>query len=143
MEEIAHALGLYGEDLRFRLPGRLPELQAERPEGADLEAAAVAQRLDIQSARRQIDSLAASLGLSKATRYVNALELGPARTKEDDGPWLRGLEFSLQIPIFDWGSARVAKAEAQYMQSVHHLTEVATNARSEVREAYTAAMTTY
>ena len=40
------------------------------------------------------------------------------------------------MPIFDWGTARVAKAEAIYMQSVNRAAETAINARSEVREAY-------
>jgi len=38
--------------------------------------------------------------------------------------------------LFDWGGARVAKAEAVYMQSVGQLAQAAVDARSEVREAY-------
>ena len=41
------------------------------------------------------------------------------------------------MPLFDWGDARVARAEAVYMQSLHRAAETAINARSEVREAYT------
>ena len=50
---------------------------------------------------------------------------------------------SLELPIFDWGEARIAKAEAFYMQSVSHAAETAVNARSEVREAYHAYRTAF
>ena len=71
------------------------------------------------------------------------LELGPAATKEDPEPWKRGFEVSLQLPVFDWGSARVAKAEAIYMQALHRVAETAVNAGSEVRSAYSAYRTAY
>ena len=47
----------------------------------------------------------------------------------------RGYTISLELPIFDWGTARVAKAEAIYMQSVNRAAQTAINARSEVRQA--------
>ena len=50
--------------------------------------------------------------------------------------WKKGYEISFELPIFDWGTARVAKAEAIYMQAVERTAEMAVNARSEVREAY-------
>ena len=137
-ERLTRLMGLYGDELGFTLPERLPDLPADTPEIEDMEATAIAQRYDVLAAKRAAESLAESLGLSKATRFVNALELGPASSKEDPQPWKRGIEISLQIPIFDWGSARVAKAEAIYMQSVHRVAETAINARSEVREAYAA-----
>jgi outer membrane protein TolC len=136
-------MGLYGGDVRFKLPERLPDLPASPPELKDAEQTAVAQRLDIQAARRESEGLAESLGLTKATRFINVLELGPARTKEDPEPWKSGYELSLEVPIFDWGSAKVARAEATYMQSVQRIAEAAVNARSEVRESYSAYATAY
>lgn len=137
-ERLTRLMGLYGDDLRFRLPERLPDLPKGVIEANDLEATAIAQRYDVQGAKKAIESLAESLGLTRATRFVNVLEFGPARTKEDPEPWKRGFEISLQIPIFDWGDARVAKAESIYMQSVQRVAEIAINARSEVREFYAA-----
>ncbi len=142
-ERLARLMGLFGEDLAFRLPERLPDLPAQTPEPGDLEATAIAQRYDVQAAKRAAEALAESLGLTRATRFVNALEFGPASTKEDPEPWKRGFEISLEIPIFDWGGARVARAEAIYLQAVHRLAETAIEARSEVREAYSAYRTAY
>ena len=49
---------------------------------------------------------------------------------------MNGYSVNLEIPLFDWGGARVTKAEAIYMQSASLLVETAINARSEAREAY-------
>jgi len=142
-ERLTRLMGLSGEDVAFTLPDRLPDLPAETLEPTGLEARAMAERLDVRSAALETEGLAGSLGLTRATRYINVLELGPAATKEDPEPWKRGFEVSLQLPIFDWGSARVAKAEAIYMQALHRVAETAVNARSEVREAYSAYRTAY
>jgi len=48
----------------------------------------------------------------------------------------RGYEISLEVPLFDWGGARVAHAEATYMQSLNLLAAAAVNAGSEARESY-------
>ena len=45
--------------------------------------------------------------------------------------------------IFDWGGAKVARAEHTYMQAVHRAADTAVRARSEVREAYATYRTAY
>ena len=135
-EKLTRLMGLWGEDIRFQLPERLPALPARQPELQDLEAFAMAQRLDIQAARRQSEALASSLGLTKATRFINVLELGPAQVRGAGEPVRNGYQISLEVPLFDWGGARIARAEAVYMQSVNRLAETAVNARSEVRANY-------
>jgi outer membrane protein TolC len=142
-ERLTRLMGLYGEDVRFRLAERLPDLPPQPAEHRDADAAAVARRLDILAAKRDTEQLAESLGLARATRVINVLDFGPARTKEGHEPWKTGFAISIEIPLFDWGSARVAKAEAIYMQSVQRVAEVAVNARSQVREARSAYLTAY
>jgi outer membrane protein TolC len=142
-ERLTRLMGLSGDDVAFPLPERLPDLPADMLEFRDIEARAMTERLDVQAAKRDTERLAGSLGLTRATRFINVLELGPAATKEEPEPWKRGFEVSLQLPIFDWGGARVAKAEAIYMQALHRVAETAVNARSEVREAYSAYHTAY
>ena len=135
-ERLGRLMGLWGADLAFKLPERLPDVPTALREEDELEARAMEQRLDVRAAKREAEWVAQSLGLVKATRFVNALELGRARTKEGDDPFAYGYVVGIEIPIFDWGTARVARAEATYMQAAHRVAEVAINARSEVREAY-------
>lgn len=142
-ERLIRLMGLWGEDLRFALPQRLPELPKTAREAGDLEAMALAQRLDVQGARRDAEALAESMGLTRISRFVNLLEFGVHDNSESPGPHQRGWEIELRIPIFDFGGARVARAEQIYMQSVNRAAETAIRARSEVREAYAAYRTAF
>jgi outer membrane protein TolC len=142
-ERLARLMGLWGEDLSFQLPDRLPELPQSPREGGELEAQAISQRLDVQGARRDADSLAQSLGLTKVTRFVNLLEVGVLSNSETGRPRQRGWEIEVGLPIFDFGGARVARAERLYMQAVNRTMEAAVEARSEVREAYSSYRTAF
>jgi outer membrane protein TolC len=143
-ERLARLMGLWGEDLAFQLPERLPELPNEpREAGADLEAQALAQRLDVQGARTDTEALARSLGLTKITRFISLLEVGVISNSETGLPRKRGWEVEIGIPIFDFGGARTARAERLYMQAVNRATETAVGARSEVREGYSAYRTAF
>jgi len=135
-ERLIRLLGLWGMQTRFTLPDRLPALPDEAHERPDIEQVAMAQRLDVQAAKQQAEVTAKNLGLTKVTRFVNALEFGYMRNGSNEAPRQTGYEISIEIPLFDWGGARIAKAEAVYMQSVQRAAQVAIDARSEVREAY-------
>ncbi len=147
-ERLVRQLGLWGDDLKFRLPNTLsalPRIQSVKA----MEAEALRKRIDIQIARQDLDALAKSLGLSEATRFVNDVDLLGRRTYERGRSVLangdveresrrsRTLELEIEIPIYDFGQSRVALAEQSYMQAANRLAEKAVNVRSEVREAYT------
>jgi outer membrane protein TolC len=142
-ERLTRQLGLWGAQTQFTLPARLPELPQTVRDEPDIERIAMAQRLDVQGAKLATEQTAKNLGLTRATRFVNVLELGLARNSSNEAPPQRGWEVSLELPLFDWGDARVARAEGLYMQSLHRAAEVAINARSEVREAYGGYRTAY
>ncbi|MDH4175783.1 MAG: TolC family protein [Betaproteobacteria bacterium] len=142
-ERLTRLLGLWGEDIGYVLPERLPDLPASVRQGGELEAQALRQRLDVQAARGDAESLAASLGLTRVTRYVDLVEVGALRTTETGQEVKRGWELELRIPIFDFGSARTARAEHLYMQAVNRAADTAIRARSEVRESYGAYRTAF
>ncbi|HXF65214.1 MAG TPA: TolC family protein [Burkholderiales bacterium] len=142
-ERLTRLMGLWGESVAFRLPERLPDLPAAAREIADLEALALARRLDVSSALKEAENIAAALGLTRATGFVNVLELGALRNSESAQPRQSGYEIEIRLPLFDWGSARVARAEHAYMQAVNRAADIAVRARSEIREAYHAYRTAY
>ncbi|MGB9150444.1 MAG: TolC family protein, partial [Burkholderiales bacterium] len=135
-EQLTRLMGLWGEQIRFSLPERLPDLPRTVDDLPDIEQTALAQRLDIVAIKTQTEALARNLGLSRATRFINVLELGAVRNSSNEMPTQRGYEVTLELPLFDWGGTKVAKAEALYMQALDRVAEAAINARSEVREAY-------
>lgn len=142
-EQLIRLLGLWGEQQNFVLPERLPDLPEKPQEMNNAEAQAMSQRLDMLSARRDTEATAAALGLTKATGFINVFDAGYANKSMTGLPRENGYQISLELPIFDWGGAKVARAEGLYMQSVHRTADTAVRARSEVREAYSAYRTTY
>ncbi len=137
-EQFTRLLGLWGASTQFKLPERLPDLPKAADDLPEVEQLAMERRLDLQAARLETEALAKHLGLTRTTRFINALEFGPARVLEGprSDPFKNGYEVGFELPLFDWGGARVAKAEAIYMQAVNRAAAAAINARSEVRETY-------
>ncbi len=146
-ERLTRTLGLWGADIQYRLPAALPNLPAQPRTVRQIEAEAIERRIDLAIARMELDILAKSLGLTRATRLVSDLEVAglDSREKETivengerstDRLHRHGVEVEFQIPIFDFGEAKERRAEEIYMQAVHRLAERAVNIRSEVRLAY-------
>src|SRR5688572_9831841 len=136
-ERLTRLLGLWGDQAAtLRLPERLPDVPASAGELHEAEATAIAERLDVRAARTEVESLAGSLGLARATRFVNVLEIAYERDTSSHAPQRTGYEVELSLPIFDWGDARIARAEAGYTRAFNRAAETAIRARSEVRESY-------
>ncbi len=154
-EQLTRLMGLWGADINYRLPGKLKQLPSAAKSAGEIEAEAVAKRIDLEIARMELDLLAKSYGLTRATRFVNVLELSgtskydrvfadaPGGGLEKDTADWRGLAVDIQIPIYDFGEATTREAEERYMQAAHRLAEKAVNVRSEVRQAYTSYRGTY
>jgi outer membrane protein TolC len=134
-EKLVRLLGLDRADA-FTLPDRLPDLPATAIDLKQVDQIALRERLDIQAGKLHLQATAASLNLTRSTRFVNALEIGGNRKTASGQTPETGYELSLEIPLFDWGTARVARAESTYMQGVHQLAETAIMAGSQARESY-------
>lgn len=142
-ERLTRLMGLWNEDAQFRLPARLPDLPKAARELRDIEARAIQSRLDVQGAMQEAENLASTLGLTRATGFINVFEVGYQRNSASGEPRQTGYEIELRLPIFDWGGAKVVRAEHTYMQAVHRAADTAVRARSEVREAYAAYRTAF
>ncbi|MBS0309524.1 MAG: TolC family protein [Proteobacteria bacterium] len=142
-EQLARLLGLEKGSAAYKLPQRLPDLPRTAKSDADIEVQTLRQRLDLQSALRDTEATASALGLTRATGFINVLDAGYANKSASDKPRANGYEVSLELPLFDWGGARVAKAEALYMQAVQRAADAAIRAQSEAREAYSAYRASY
>jgi outer membrane protein TolC len=142
-EALTRLLGVSVNQLAIQK--RLPDLPKTITEPSQFQQEAFEQRLDLQAARLRVQALAKQLGLTKATSVINVLELGPARVLEGrrGDSYKKGVDISFELPLFDWGGAKVARAEATYMQGVNRAAYIASNAQSEIREAYSHYSTSY
>ena len=133
-ERLNRLLGLWGEDTRWKLPHRLPEVPPDTPPLDHLEVAAIDQRLDLAAARRDVEVVYRAAGITRSTRYLSALGIGVEFKRDPGGSKFAGPVVELGLPLFDQGQARVAGAEAQVKRSEELLRALAVDIRSEVRE---------
>lgn len=142
-EALSRLLGLWGNEIDYKLPSGLPTTPGKLPPTTQIEAQAVRQRVDLIATRLDLDATARELGLMQATRYVSLLDLtglaNYSRTtdegvKKRDYP--RGFELEIQIPLFDLGETGVTRSRETYMQAVNRLVDKAVTVRSEARAAY-------
>jgi outer membrane protein TolC len=146
-ERLTRLMGLWDQDLGFRLPDKLPSLPPHPKALPTIEADAVGHRIDLQIARMELSALAKSLDLTQATRFVTLLDVAgiSRRTHDpDSAPFReRGFDVQFQIPVFDGGEVRVRQAAETYNLAFNRLTEKAINVRSEARDAYRVYRSTY
>ncbi len=150
-EALNRLLGVWGSDLDYKLPARLPALSTAPETLADVEVEAMRRRVDLIILRYEIVTLAKSVGFVEATRYMSFLELGLGYRNEvetnDAGEQSSknryGFDLGIVIPVFDQGQARVTTARETYARAVNRLTERSVNARSEARLAYSTYRATY
>jgi len=150
-EELTRLMGLWGPDIDYSVPNKLPALPKGAKAKRAIEAEALKNRVDLEIAKLELEALAKSYGLAEATRYVSDLELLSGveveREEAEEGGTETSvsptLELEFVIPIFDTGKARMRKAELAYMQAANRMAEKAVNVRSEARSAYDAYRSTY
>ncbi len=149
-ERLIRALGLWGGDLSFALPNTLPAPPARVREMPMVEQEAVERRIDLRIARKELDALTKSLGLTEDTRLIDLFQisgLGKITKENVNGEKVTfnnaGGGATIEIPIFDLGEVRVRESEQRWLEAVNLLAEKAVNVRSEAREAYRAYRSTY
>ncbi|WP_242588613.1 TolC family protein [Corallococcus macrosporus] len=140
-EHLNRLMGLFGPRIQWTLAQKLPEVPATEASLEHLETLAMKQRLDIDAARKQVSLLWNALELARSTRFFGRVDVGVHTHRDANGPRLLGPTLSLELPIFDQRQGLIAKLEAQHRQGEDRLTELAVNARSEVRATRAKLMT--
>lgn len=133
-EGLTREMGLFGQELTWRVPERLPALPAADTEIASLEALAIAQRLDVALARQEIDLAAQRLSLAQPW-FVPFFDVGVQGERDASGDLSLGPRVGFALPIFDWGQARRQRLEAERRAAEQRLAALSVDARSRVRDA--------
>ncbi len=143
-EGLTRLLGLK-HPKEFMLPLRLAALPNTDADLKQVKADDFSKRIDLQQMRNNTEALAKQLGLTKTTRLINMLEIGPARLLEGrrGDPVKRGVELRFELPIFDFGTARVQRAQAMYEQAMQSVSNQTIEAASQVRAQYSQYTTSF
>jgi len=133
-EKLNRLLGLWGADTDWQIAGELPAVPSAEVPMRSLERLAISQRLDLQADYLRLTSEAHNLGLTKAFRFLGALDFGIESERETDAQTRTGPTFAIELPIFNQGQARIARGEAALRQAEDKFEALAVDVRSQIRE---------
>ena len=135
-EELTRLLGLWGSQTTWKIEGDIMPIPDSDFSVKGLESLAVAQRLDLRAAHRDLTSIVTALGLTRIYRWVPVLEFGFSGERDVDaeGALNMGPSFRLEVPIFNQGQARIARATSELHRAENRLSALAVEIRSETRE---------
>jgi outer membrane protein TolC len=146
-ERLTRLLGLWATDLSGVLPNALPPLPGHARGLGAVEREAMERRVDLAGARLEAEALARSFGLTRKTRFINVLDVaGTSKTQKNKGEPSAdggGYNITFEVPLYDFGKAKVREAEQRYLEALNVLRAKAINARSEAREAFGSYKATY
>jgi outer membrane protein TolC len=111
--ELNSILGLSGDEARWAASENLPLPVPREDDPGQLLKLAREGNLELLAARQEAAVLADALGLTKTLRWLGGSEIGYEREEEADGKRLRGPHLSLELPVFNQGQAKLARAQAQ------------------------------
>jgi outer membrane protein, heavy metal efflux system len=133
-EKLNRLLGLWGSDTDWQVAGQLPEVPNSEIPLKSLERLAISQRLDLQADYLLLTSQTADLGLTKAFRFLGALDFGVESERETDAQTRTGPTFAVELPIFNQGQARIKRGEAALRQAEDKFEALAIDIRSKIGE---------
>ena len=131
-------MGLPATQTAWTIAGGLPAPLQDEDALDDLLKLAADCRLDVAAARKNADAIASAYGLARRTRFLGSIDVGYMHEKETDGFHIQGPSLSWAIPIFNWGSGRVARAQAELDQAEAQLAARELDASNAVQAAHAA-----
>ena len=106
-------IGLTGPDVEWKTAMVLPLPVAAEDDPAELRRMSDQTNLSLLAARQEATIAAKSAGITQAFRLLGTTTLGYSHEREVDKSTIRGPTLDLELPIFNQGQARVARAKAQ------------------------------
>ena len=133
-EKLNRLMGLWGKDTSWKAESRVPGVPKDDFSIHGLETLAITQRYDLAAAKAELQSTLRALGLVKTFRWIGALDFGVDSERQPDSQTITGPTFSLELPLFNQGQARVARSQARLRRAYDNFQREAVEIRSEVRE---------
>ena len=130
-ERLNDLMWTWGEQTGWEIDGRLPDVPVEPLPEQGIERIALSRSIDLSQARQRIITAGQQLGYDRATAFIPETEAGVGAEREEG--WKVGPVFSVPIPLFDQGQARVGRAVAELRRSQQEYYAMAVRVRATAR----------
>ncbi|MEK6805769.1 MAG: TolC family protein [Pseudomonadota bacterium] len=110
-------MGLSASEDNWKVSGQLPAPLMQEDAIPELLKTADASRLDLAAARKRVSLLADAQGVTRRFRYLGEIDVGVETQRETDRSRITGPTLALELPIFNQGRGRMARAEAGMQQA--------------------------
>lgn len=111
--ELNSLIGLTGKDTEWELDATLPLPVATEDDPAELQRIAGTNSLELLAARKGASVAAGAASITRHFRLLGTTAVGYDREREVDRSVIKGPTLDLELPIFNQGGSRVARAEAR------------------------------
>jgi len=133
-EKLTRLMGLWGADIDWKIPDRLPEVPTTLPTLDEVEKLAISRRLDLAAAKKEAQGLTHAVNLAHDFRWLAPLGIGVQFKRDSDGEKSYGPRIELGLPIFNQGQTRIARLESERKRAEEQVAALAVDIRSEARE---------
>lgn len=141
-ESLNLLMGLWGKQIDWKIALELLPIPEEEDSFQNIENDAVKKSIDLKIAYKGLLATASGFGIDTTRLVIPEFNLG-ASSERDDSVWYVGPAFSLAIPLFDFGQANSAKAQAKIIQEWNQYTALAIEIRSKARSSRFSLLNTF
>ena len=111
--ELNSIIGLSASEAGWKTATVLPLPVAQEDQPAELQRIARASSIELLAARKGAEFAASAARITRTFRLLGTTTVGYDREREVDRSVIRGPTLDLELPIFNQGGSRVARAEAR------------------------------
>jgi outer membrane protein TolC len=109
---LTRLMGVRASDGHWTTADRLPTPVPREDSAEELLPFAARERLDVASARREVELLEDALGITEHYRWLGRIDVGLAGERDTDHTRLLGPTLAVQLPVFNQGHGAVTRARA-------------------------------
>ncbi|MEP7243497.1 MAG: TolC family protein [Gammaproteobacteria bacterium] len=132
---LAEAVGISARE-SWIVPAKLPAPPAALSQASGSESQlleqALATRLDLAAARREVTTLQDMTRVTRRFRWLGDVEGGYEKESETDGARLKGPSLALELPLFNQNQGGVLRAQAESERAQARLAALELTVRNEV-----------
>lgn len=138
--QLNRLIGLPAHRADWTLADALPAPLEKEDTLDELLTLANSARLDVAAARRSADAIASAYGLTRRTRLLGPIEVGYEVGRQFDNSREKGPSVSFELPIFNWGGGRMARAQAELDAAEARLAGLELDTSNEIAQAHAAVL---